>query len=306
MTDINTTASDVIKEIAALSAMARGVSFNALVAPEGAIGVPAAVPVAIRHGTTPELINIKPLFDYWRARPERKCGTAKVTTLKAFIDLTNRHKTDDSAIFATTDWRNPSLTTIVDYHPLAGGADNAAHRIVYTFPLSDPWKAWVEGDGKLMTQGDFAAVIEDRIADLTSPSPDHRRELEEMFSTTVATPAELMQLSRGLRINVDSAVRGAVNLQSGESQIAFEESHKDADGKPLRISGLFLLRVAPFAMGDVIIMPVRLRYRVKEGKALWFYQIYRPDLRITERVVADLTEAVATTSLPAYEGAAEA
>lgn len=306
ITNADTSDAEAIREITNLAHQARGVTIETISPPPGSIGLPEQIPVAVRHGITPELVGIRPLVDQWRTKPERKRGTATALTLNSFIGLANRHKTSDSVIFADTNWRVPSLTAIIDYHPIPGGADNNAHRIVYKFPLSEQWQEWVKMNGVAMSQGDFAAFIEDRIADLATASDDHRRDLEATFGTRVATPAELMQLSRGLTINVDSAIRNVQNLQTGETQIAFDEAHKDASGKPIRVPGMFVIRTAPFFMGESVMIPVRLRYRVKDGKIVWFFQIYRPDMHVTERVRADLDVASAATGLPAFEGAPEA
>lgn len=296
---------DGIKELTALAHQARGITVETVEAPAGAVGVPEKVNFAIKHGTTPEFISLKPMLEAWRTKPERRRGTASITTLESFIALTNRHKTAHSAIFAVTDWRKPALLCVVDYHTTTGEADNMAHRISYTFPLSEEWKAWIDKDTEPMGQADFASHIEDHIADLATPSGEDKTRLESLFGTKIATPAELMQLSRGLQINVDSAVRNIQNLQSGEANIAFEETHKGSDGKPIKVPGLFMLSIAPFFMGHPATVPVRLRYRVKEGKVIWFYQIYRPDYYVTDRVLADLAQAAQKTDLPYFEGEPE-
>ena len=309
MANIETDAA-TLKEIIAIAHQARGVEFDSIAAPDGAEGVPEQIPVAIKHGTTPELVSVARLFEDFRTRPARKAGVAKLQTLDSFIALANRHQTRHSAIFANTDWTAPSLTAIIDYHEtneadVIGSPDNCKHRVHYAFPLSVEWTAWIKANGVQMSQGDFAAFIEDRIADLTSPNEDERFTAEELFATTAATPAELVTLSRGLQVNVESKVRNANTLSSGEAQIIFEEQHTDGSGGKLRVPGLFFLNVAPFFAGEKARIPVRLRYRVKEGKLLWFYQIYRPDVVVTERVRADLAAAVEQTGLPAFEGAPE-
>ncbi len=197
---------------------------------------------------------------------------------------------------------------MIDYHEKAsdGEADNLRHRIDYAFPASEEWKAWVKMNGEPMEQGEFAAFLEDRIADLSAPTEAEKIWLERDFGTTVATPAQLIQLSRGLQVNVDSVVKGVVNLATGEAQIAFEETHTDGDGKPLKVPGLFMLAIAPFFMGEKISLPVRLRYRKAGQKILWFYQMYRPDQFVTERVRDDLITVADRTELPTFEGSPEA
>lgn len=270
-------------------------------------GLPSQIPVLF-DSRTGEAKSAQFLIEQYRLKPATKRGTARALTLASFIDLANRHKTAHSAVFADTDWRNPSFQAVIDYHEKesVGPADNLKHRIAYSFPASEEWKAWVAQNGEPMEQGEFAAFLEDRIADLTAPTDGERTWLERDFGTTVATPAQLIQLSRGLQVNVDSVVKNVVNLASGEAQVAFDETHTDGDGKPLKVPGLFMLAIAPFFMGEKISLPVRLRYRKKGQGLVWFYQMYRPDQFVTERVRDDLITVADQTALPTFEGSPEA
>jgi uncharacterized protein YfdQ (DUF2303 family) len=353
---------ELIESIKDLAVRAAGVTIEKVNSPVFDGGVPYQVPVAIVHGDQPRVLGLAGEFEPYRQRPARKTGTAKALTLQSLIDLTNRHKTPHSAIFADTDWRKPSITAVVDYHELqdidfrealgqdaredegeeaepeqetaaelhteaaeriagdlsessleltvklsveAGRADFGKHRINYAFPLSEPWKAWVEQNGKPMEQADFAAFIEDHIAELCAPTAEEKASYEKDFQTTVATPSQLIQLSRGLQVNVNAVVKNVVTLQSGEGQVTFDEQHTDADGKALKVPGIFLLNIAPFFMGSLISIPVRLRYRPSGSKLFWYYQIYRPDEHITARVRADLRKVAEETGLPSYEGTPE-
>ncbi|TIX96981.1 MAG: DUF2303 family protein, partial [Mesorhizobium sp.] len=238
---------------------------------------PDTIPVLLKRGTAPGIEGLDRLFEPYRQHPARKAGQAVAQTFEAFCNLTVRHQTEHSAIFANMDWKKPTLTTVVDYHELAGHADFGKHRIHYAFPLSEEWQKWVAGDGVKMDQGDFAWFLEDRVAELSSPTEEEKLQYERDFATTIATPAQLVELSRGLQVNVESKVKASTTLQSGEGQIAWEETHSGADGKPLKVPGIFMLNIAPFFMGEKVRIPVRLRYRPAGGKVIWFYQIYRPD-----------------------------
>lgn len=272
----------------------------------GAFGLPASVPVSIEFGSDPAIRSVKALLEEWRIHPNRKTGTAKAQTIEAFIGLTNRHKTEHSAIFADVNWKAPKLTTVFDYHQIEKGTpDFGRHRVDYAFPLSEEWQAWISKNGQGMSQESFAAFIEDHIAELSSPTEAEAATATRDFSTTIANPAELIQLSRGLQVNVSSKVKNSVTLQSGEGQIAWEETHNGTDGKPIKVPGMFILAVAPFFMGEVVRIPVRLRYRVKDGATIWFFQIYRPDMHITERVRHDLRDAKDATGLPTFEATPE-
>jgi uncharacterized protein YfdQ (DUF2303 family) len=308
-----------IDSLTDLAAEARGVDLVGITAPSTLEGVPSYIPLGIRHGKTPEPIDLSRFFEPYRTRPARKAGTAQALTLQSFVDLVNRHKTEHSAIFANTDWREPSFTAVIDYHRLSstietesaptqiqpGEPDNGKHRVRYAFPLSDEWKAWVANNGERMTQAEFACFLEDRIAELSAPNDAEKIALERDFATKVATPAEVIQLSRGLQVNVGATVKNAITLQSGEGQIVWQESHTDESGQPIKVPGIFLLAVAPFFMGEKIRVPVRLRYRPKNGALEWFYNIYRPDQFVTERVRDDLDTVEQATNLPTFEGSPE-
>jgi len=299
---------DAVGRLADLGAKAAGVE---IVEIEGADflpnGLPERIPVGIVHGETPEMRSVKSLFEEWRFDPERRKGNVKATTLESYIALTDYLTGEAPVVFANTDWRGPSFVTVVDYHWGEGHRqpDWGRFRIHYPFPLSDEWKTWVDGNGKPMTQTDFAAFLEDRIAELSSPTDAERADLERTFETRLATPSELIKLSRGLSVAVGGKVKQAVNLASGEGQIVFEETHSDEGGQPLRVPGMFILQVAPFFMGEPIRIPVRLRYRVAGGAVTWFYQLYRPDRHVTDHVRAALDKVRERTELPCFEGAPE-
>lgn len=272
----------------------------------GDTGLPEFVP-ALWDAEQSTLVSVAQEAERYRLFPKRRKGTASALTLKSFTDLVKRHATGDSVVFADTNWRKPGFTAVIDYHPYepeAGPAQWGQHRVHYAFPLSEEWKAWTEKNGETMSQLDFASFIEDHIADLSSPTDAERIALERDFSTKIATPSELIQLSRKLQVTVESKVTNAHTLQNGTGQIQWEEEHKGADGKPVMVPGIFLLNIAPFFMGEKVRIPVRLRYRVS-GTIKWFYQIYRPDEHVTDRVRSDLDIVAADTGLPVYEGTPE-
>lgn len=291
-----------VEAVAAL-ALKTGSQLVSITMPEKINGLPSSVPVLV-NPQTGVVTGLHDKLAPWRTKPERKIGTARAETLESFIELVERHKLANSVIFATTDWRKPSLTAVIDYHS-EEAPDNGTHRIHYQFPLSEEWKAWLDVNGKSMDQAVFAEFIEDHIADLSSPDISEIHDFEQMFSAKVAFPNDIVILSRGLQINAETRVKQAVKLQSGETQIMFEEDHKTAGGEPLVVPGVFVLQIAPFFMGETKRIPVRLRYRLVNGTLKWSFQLYRPDRYITEQVRDDLEEASEKTALPKFEGSPE-
>lgn len=268
-------------------------------------GLPPKVPL-LYSPKEGRLLDLRQQIEAFRLRPHAKSGTASAQTVDTFIALVNRHKTADSVVFADTNWRKPSFTAVIDYHRVESTEpDNLRHRIAYSFPLSEEWSLWVKGNQARMSQTDFAAFLEDRVADLASPYDTERTELEQLFKTKIAAPNELITFSRGLEVMVEAKVKNVVTLQSGEGQIVYDEVHKDAAGNKVIVPGLFMLRIPIFFMGEPVRVPVRLRYRAGGGDIVWFYDIYRPDTFVTERIREDLRIVGEKTGLPTFEGTPE-
>lgn len=304
---------DSVDRIAELARQGTGVSIATVTLPVPVPGLPDSIAIALTHEEHPKPLDLKPLFENYRTRPVRARGTALVSTVESFCALVERNMTAETVIFACTNWTAPTLTAVLDYHAAsdqqtmaAGVPGNGQHRVHYAFPLSESWSAWVEMNDEVMEQAEFAAWLEDHIAELSSPTAEEARHYESQFATTVATPAQVMELSRGLQVNVAATVKNAQTLQTGEASIQFEETHHDASGKPLKVPGLFILQTEIFFMGTPVRMPVRLRYRPAGGRIKWFFQIWRPDLHVTERIRADLDVIRdQLPGVPVYEGAPE-
>lgn len=234
--------------------------------------------------------SVKPLLDEYLETPERVRGTATLTDLNSFIAHVSRFKDEDSVVFADEgsgdQSRSPSLTCVYDYNSptteLGAGNGNARwcqHRASYWFPLSPEWKAWVGQHGKVMSQTDFAAWVENRIADISDPTKPGPTALEfsAKLDARFATPAKLLEISRGLEARVDSTVKNVVRLESGEVQINYVTQHTDAQGAPLKLPTAFLIGVPVFKNGVPWEVAVRLRYRMNDGRLSWWFELHRQD-----------------------------
>lgn len=262
-----------------------------------------------------------------RGKPARRKGVATATTLDSFCHLVNRNGDDATLIFLDANWRAPKVTAILNYHRSAENTSDADvqpeaakdgddalarfgdHQVAYAFPLSEAWKAWLARDGKLMPQGDFAEFIEDRIHELAIPDPDSavERGYRDRFRTAIANPTDLFDLAQGLEILVDTKIKTASKLQSGERSIVFETTHKDYQGQALVVPGLFLLQIPIFYQGLAQRILVRLRYRAAGGDGvMWGYEIFRPDEVVDARIREDVAEIVHRTGRDVVDGAPEA
>lgn len=86
-----------------------------------------------------------------------------------------------------------------------------------------------------------------------------------------------------LQVNVESNVKNAQTLNSGEVSILFEEVHRDGAGAPLKVPNLFTIAIPVFYGGELYRIAARLRYRVSNAKITWSYQARPPGSRLRRR-----------------------
>lgn len=272
-----------------------------------------------------KLESLKKILDEYRERPVRRSGHAQLQDLASFIEWVNRHKDAGSVLRCAMDRKAPSLHAIVDYHEAGAGAlageDGKARwgafQATYSMPLDQRWKDWTGISGKPLSQGEFAHFLEDHILDLTpaynstnatgelvSNLPEEVARFLALNQGKCAEPADVVQLSKGLYIYADSKVAERINLQSGETSVTFEEKHRGAPDA-VAVPQLFLVALPVFYLSDTLYrVPVRLRYRLADGKLLWFPTLWQAD-EVFDKAVRDAaTVAHTDTGLPLFFGPA--
>lgn len=279
--------------------------------------VAGADALVVIDGTAVRALDPK-VFDGYADRPRFRQGTAQFTAIDSLINHANRFKDDGSAVFANDSRSQPSLTVVVDYNEAGSDADTlprfGRHRGTFAFPLSDEWKVWNEKNGpkNAMTMADFAAFLEDRITDVLYliPGEDELSEDLQKFVDTlggnIATPHQLVELSRGLQINENSVIREVNKLSSGEGQLLFQTEHTDENGAPLKIPNLFLIGIPVFKRGPFYRIAARLRYRKATGGVIFWYELWRPDRSFDNAFEESLERVAAETGLPVFRGSPEA
>lgn len=254
-----------------------------------------------------QVISTKKFEDERRDAPERRQGTATFEELTSFIAWARRFADEDSVIFADVAGKAPKLTAVIDYHrKTAEGLPRfGQHRGVYTFPIADEWKRWTTlGE---LSQADFAELLEERIGDVLDPGSagDGARGFAAELGFGLATPSALLTLAKGLSVHVEQKVTSAQNLSSGEMQLAFEETHRDAKGDLLKVPGGFLIAVPVFRGSDLYQVPVRLRYRLRSGVLTWKLSLHRVNEAFLDAVKGACSTAASATELPLFYGTPE-
>lgn len=257
------------------------------------------------------LHSTKKYSDEYRTAPEFREERAVMKTVDSFIAHTNRFKDADSLVLADNDRHDPSLTTMIDYHKKTFNGDPrfGRHSVHYQFPLSDEWKKWSNINDQKMSVNDFAEFLEDNIGDIEAPidkgdkkTDDPLDKILERVGGLLAGPQKLMELAKGLKVNVSEKVHQAQTLASGESQLQFSHEHQDEKGAPIKVPNMFLINIPVFNSGDVFRIPVRLRYRLRSGEITWHFKLYRTD-QTFDAAFEDICEKVKKeTKLPLHIG----
>lgn len=256
-------------------------------------------------------------FDAYRQYPLMRKGTVRLTTLDSFIEVVKRFSFPTSAIFACDDMAEPSLTAIFDYHPgnewsaeeeVPPMIQNGYHRAAYAFPLSPEWQAWIKMNATPMAMGEFARFLEDHIVDVSADPVEAFGKASQDFVKAnrgkLATPTNLIEISRGLQIYESSVIKEAKNLSTGEAQFTFDSQHTDGDGKPLVLPNMFSIVLPVFrGASDPFRLIARFRYRKTEGGLKFWYELWRPDLVFDTAFQKSIAAVASGTSLPVYIGA---
>ena len=278
--------------------------------PDGVRGQFVIVPTVEGDGeVSVKLESLKEFYDEYRLKPIARKGTARLGDLASLIDHINRFKDPDSVVFANTDRTSPAITAVLDYHRIGATGEPrfGLHRSHYSFPVSDEWKAWTGACSKELSQGAFAEFIEAHIVDVIEYSPDFLSAalFAEKCGLTFATPAQIMELSRGLSVNVEGKLATSVNLQNGIKQIQFAESHTGENGALLRVPGAFLVGIPVFCAEARYQVCVRLRYRKQGASLTWIMELWRHE-EVFDAAIKDACDKVEeATQLPLLVGTPE-
>lgn len=263
-------------------------------------------------------------------KPARRKGTARLDDLQSLIDWANRFKGPTSALFAKPNLNAPTITCIADYHA-EGPADQATatgdptarhchHRAIYSFPLSEEWKAWTGVSGNPLEKDDLGEFIEANAKDIMDPTTailaakesDKNQPWENRLIQTAqqiegryGQLTQLLQMSRQFQVYETSNLKVTSNRDTGESEIQFLNEHKGADGKPLQIPNLIIIAIPVFMGGAPYRMPVRFRYRKMGGAVRFILSIYNPEKAFEAAFKEAVEEATEKTELPTFKGTPE-
>lgn len=247
------------------------------------------IPVAV----VPNNHTVKSLEDY-QLNPSIIRQSVRLISASSLIAYTKQYSDLRTAIFA--DKVNTCIVSVLDYHT-AATADTAQapqwgkHRATYDCPFSDEWKEWHSKDKSAMNQTDFGEFLENHIQDIAPISDNY------------AGPSgtDLLEMVLAFSETRKAEYKSVKRLQDGTLQLSYSDE-KSGSGNtklPEKIS----LAIAPFHNGEKYQVEARIRYRLRDGQLVLWYELIEPK-KIVEHaftaIVVDLEEQL--QDIPVYEG----
>lgn len=208
--------------------------------------------------------------------PTRARHDYKFTEAGSLVAYLNDHKTAHTHVFASLDAL--TVRAVIDHTSRLG--ENAPawgdHNASLCLTKTNDWAKWEGNDEKPMSQSGFADF------------------LEEMDHTIVGIDAaSLIELVTKMRTTSTKKFTSNVSRQDGSFSLEYKDERDVAD--TWKMPDTVMARVAPFRGADEVDVTIRVRFRVKDGSAVFFYSILRPD-RIVESAFKQVCDAVAAGS----------
>lgn len=223
--------------------------------------------------------------------PRAKRGKATFHTLPSFVDYLATH----AQAGATVVWvkldpmtADLSLRAVIDDHESAL-PHWRRHTAEYTPRQSVEWKTWTDANGKPRAQGDFAAWIEDQLPDIASVPG-------------LPTGADMLKLATDFEVRQEMSIKSAVRLQDGGVRLNYIADSDTGTVSQLEVFNRFAIGIPVYWGCDRYQLEAKLRYRAKEGKVAFWFELVRPH-RVAEAaanyLIGQLGEMVANRDIPA-------
>lgn len=220
-------------------------------------------------------------LEAWEPSPRRPHGTIDVHDAPGFIAAIGQRTASipGEPVIYCDESANALVAVLNDDH--GDGAGWRDYRVELQLRPTPEWTHWRRADGKLVSQAEFAAHIEDGLTELVEPAPADMLEIAQTFTATV-----------------DAKFRSGARLSSGAQQFTYEEDVAAAAGSAgtIEVPNRLQIVVAPFYGASRFEVGAWLKFRLNRDKFSIGYKLDRP--HEVERAAFSEIRAKVTTDLP--------
>lgn len=226
--------------------------------------------------------------------PRRKRGKVATTDADSFIGYVNRH---GSRLANTTIWCDANFTAgkvnftaiINDHGDEEHDPDWRDHLATFAPVFSDEWKRWNDTNKRSLGQTEFASFIEENLQNIASVEGS-------------PSGAQMLEMALSFEANQDMRFKSAIRLQSGGVQMSFVQDDDSQTLSKMQMFDRFSIGLPVFWNGDAYQLDARLRYRIRDGKLTFWFELIRQD-KVLEASTRTLIEKIKTdTCAPFFFG----
>lgn len=286
------------------------------------------------------LHDLREKIDALRAVPRRARGFSVHTTMESFVAHVLRQKGTNTAAWLGTSPGKAALSVLYNYNdpgPARDGSwDGVArwgdHGARHDFPISQEFAFWQKVSGQDMTQGQFATMLEEHIAELRGPESAGVRamdlarllaagdedymegvsteaELQAKALARIATPSRLIKMARSISMTVENRAEQARD-ESGNVSLVYRaavtaDDQRGAEIKRVALPSLFIVEVPVIEGGQTYRLPVRLKTTIKGERVAWSVSVHRADAAFDDAVKDAAAKFTADTGVPVFRGTSE-
>ncbi len=219
------------------------------------------------YAVVPEGYNITDV-SHLLPPPNRPKQRVALLSIESFSEYVWKFKGEHAAVFANE--AQVSYEAVLDYHAPVGRG-TCDHVATFKCQHSPQWLAWINQNGKLVKQGEFARHIENNLLDICEPSS-----------------ADMMQVALSLDVKKNVKFQSDIRLSNGQHQFRYEEEIRGTvRALDIEVPETFRLFIPVFDDEGAYEIAARLRYRLQEGELLMGYELVRH-----QQVLRDATKAI--------------
>lgn len=225
--------------------------------------------------------------------PSRKKGSVHLESQDSFIQYINRHKLPESTtIYCEADYTRSIVRfncIINDHTSTQDGQQWRDHKAIFEPNLSKEWETWKRNNRQPLTQTDMAFFIEENLQDIVAA---------EGFPTG----QQLLEMATSFQANQDMRFKSAIRLQNGGVNMSFVQDDDTATLAQMKLFERIAIGIPVFRNGDAYQITARLRYRVKDGKLTFWYELIREDKVIEDATTNLINKIKNETEVHFYHG----
>lgn len=202
-------------------------------------------------------------------KPRRKIARIRLHDAESFIAYINRHdeRQADSTIWCQAKYvagKVNFLGILNDHGKEANNPSWRDHLAFFTPEFSEEWNRWTGKHKQNFSQVEFASFIEDNLKDIASVEGH-------------PSGSQMLEMALTFEANQDMRFKSAIRLQNGGVQMSFVQDDDAQTLQKMQVFDRFSIGLPVFWNGDAYQIDARLRYRVRDSKLTFWFELIRQD-----------------------------